>query len=112
MQLAYNFPLSKSAEITPNFPWLSSVLYESEYESQLWMLYNSHKQLVACGDAFPSKWAAKVDKEDYTLKVHVRSENRQALDKLTDLPLMLSTKLTNSVTMDVYGSFDQVRKHQ
>lgn len=60
LQLAYNFSLGKATEITPNFPLLSNVLYESELESQLWMLYNSHKQLVACGDAFPSKWTTKV----------------------------------------------------
>ncbi len=49
----------------------------------------------------------KVEKEDYTLRVHIRSENRPVLEKLTDLPLMLMSKLTNSVSMDVYGSFDQ-----
>ncbi len=73
------------------------------------MLYNSHKQLVACGDAFPTKWTVKVDKEDYVLRVHVRSENKAVLDKLTDLPLLLTSKLTNSgVSMDIYTSHDQV----
>ena len=60
LQLTYNFNIAKATEITPNFPLLSDVLYESEFESQLWMLYNSHKQLVSSGDAYPSKWFAKV----------------------------------------------------
>lgn len=34
---------------------LCNVLYESEFEAQMWMIYNSCKQLVAVGDAFPSK---------------------------------------------------------
>jgi len=29
------------------------------------------------------------------------------LDKLTDLPLLLSSKLSSNVNLDVYGSFDQ-----
>ena len=60
LQLTYNFSVNKSGEITPNFPMLSDVLYESEFISQLWMLYNSHKQLVGVGDAYASKWATKV----------------------------------------------------
>jgi tripeptidyl-peptidase-2 len=58
--LTYNFSVSKATEITPQFPWMCDLLYESEFESQLWMLYNSHKQLVACGDAYAPRWAAKV----------------------------------------------------
>ena len=50
----------QAAEITPNLSLLSDVLYESEFESQLWMLYNSNKQFVACGDAYPSRWSVKV----------------------------------------------------
>ena len=60
LQLSYNFTISKATELTANFPLLSDVLYESEFESQLWMVYNSHKQLVHSGDAYPSKWNAKV----------------------------------------------------
>ena len=107
LQLSYSFSLAKSTEVTPSLPWLSGVLYESEFESQLWQLYNSHRQLVACGDAFPAKWAAKVDKEEYVLRAHVRSESRAVLERLTDLPLTLASKLTSSVGVDVYGSFDQ-----
>ncbi len=59
LQCTYVFSVPKAAEITPNLPWLSDVLYESEFESQLWMLYNSHKQLIACGDAYPSKYSVK-----------------------------------------------------
>ena len=81
LQLTYNFNVSKSTDITPNLALLSDVLYESEFESQLWMLYNSQKQLVACGDAYPSRWSVKVVKDDYVLKAHVRHEKKDVLDK-------------------------------
>lgn len=60
LQLTYNFNVNKASEITPNLSLLSEVLYESEFISQFWVLYNSHKQFVSCGDAYAPKWTAKV----------------------------------------------------
>ncbi|CAG0908100.1 unnamed protein product, partial [Darwinula stevensoni] len=45
--LTYNFNISRSVEISPENPLLGEYLYESEYEGQLWMLYDSNKRLVA-----------------------------------------------------------------
>src|SRR6218665_2522531 len=52
IELTYAFSKTKAGEITIDFSMLSSLLYESEYESQLWMLYNCHKELLRCGDAY------------------------------------------------------------
>ena len=60
LQLLYNVTVAKSTEITPNLPLLTDVLYESEFISQLWILYNSHKQYVSSGDAYAQKWTVKV----------------------------------------------------
>jgi len=52
LELTYSFSKSKAGEIVPDFCLLSSLLYESTYESQLWMLYDANKQLIDCGDAY------------------------------------------------------------
>ncbi|XP_055927693.1 tripeptidyl-peptidase 2-like isoform X2 [Argiope bruennichi] len=102
LQLTYAFSVTRSTEITPVFSLLSELLYESEFESQLWMLFDYNKQLIAVGDAYPSKYAAKVDKGDYTLKLQIRHEDSALLEKLSEVPLLISIKLSSNISIDIY----------
>ncbi|KRT78345.1 Peptidase, partial [Oryctes borbonicus] len=107
LNLSYTFHLNKATEVCPNSPLLSDVLYESEFESQLWMLFDNNKQFLGCGDAYPSKYTIKLSKGDYTIKLHIRHDKKDYLDKLADAPLLLNQKLTNPITLDVYSSHSQ-----
>ncbi|XP_066603717.1 tripeptidyl-peptidase 2 [Prorops nasuta] len=105
LQLTYTFHIAKATEITPNAALLSDLLYESEYESQLWMIYDSNKQFICCGDAYPTKYTVqKIEKGDYTLKMHIRHEKKELLDRLIDMPLLLNQKLSAPISLDVYAS--------
>lgn len=49
----------------------------------------------------------KLEKGDYILKMHVRHEKKDLLDRLTDMPLLLSQKLSNPISLDVYANQSQ-----
>jgi len=104
LQLQYSFTVAKATELTLNLPLLSEVLYESEMESQLWMLFDTNKRLVGSGDAYPKNWSLKVEKGDYILKAHVRHEKRDLLDRFNETSLLVSSKLPSPASLDVYSS--------
>ncbi|XP_065194194.1 tripeptidyl-peptidase 2-like isoform X1 [Sycon ciliatum] len=105
LQLTYKFQLSsKSQEVSPQFRWLESMLYESDYHGQLWMLFDCNKRYITSGDAFADRYTTKLEKGEYTLKLQVRHHNSQRLDILKDLPLSVATKLSNAISLDIYES--------
>lgn len=102
--LTYNFHQSKTSEITPNCPLLSDLLYESEYESQMWMLFDGNKQYMGAGDAYPHQYTLKLDKGDYTLKLQVRHEKKDMLERLKEMVILIDQKLSSSLSVDVYST--------
>lgn len=100
----YNFHIAKATEVSPIISLLCDMLYESEFESQMWMLYNSCKQLMATGDAYPTKYTVKLEKGDYTLRLSVRHENKALLEKLQELPAVIQQRLQQPISLDVYSS--------
>lgn len=103
--LTYNLNLSKSQEVAFSLPMLTSVLYESEYESQLWMCFDSNKKMVSCGDAYSANNYAKLNKGDYVIRMQVRQEKRDLLEKLNEATLTASFKLATPISLDVYASY-------
>nr|CAB3267194.1 tripeptidyl-peptidase 2 [Phallusia mammillata] len=100
----YSLHLSKSSDVTISFPLLSDLLYENEYNSQIWLMFDSNKSFIAAGDAYPHQYPQKLDKGDYTIRLQVSHSSRDALHRLKDAALTVKTKLTSNISLEVFGS--------
>lgn len=104
IELLYKIYIVRLADVTINFAPLSSMLYESDFESQLWMLHDSAtKAFITAGDAFPSGYSKKLDKGDYILRLQVRHEKQDTLEKLKDLYVTIQSKLSSQIMLDLYS---------
>lgn len=102
--LTYNLHLSKNQEVALHTPLLSDVLYESEFESQFWMLFDANKMLVGCGDAYSNATFMKLDKGDYTVRLQIRHEKREFLEKVSEVVMQATFKLATPIVLDAYLS--------
>jgi len=102
--LTYSFVLSKEAEVTPRAPLFDDLLYDSEYESQYWMIFDQNKELIKAGDAFPVKYnyTAKLT-GTMTLLFQLRHEVKEQLEKMRNMVMNMYIKLNTSINLDCYA---------
>lgn len=103
--LTYVLNLSKTQEVAFSFPLLNNVLYESEFESQLFMCFDSNRRQIAVGDAYSGNTFYKLNKGEYTIKVQVRHEKKDLLEKVNEATLTTHFKLSSSLSLDIYSSY-------
>jgi tripeptidyl-peptidase-2 len=90
--LTYTITQEADGDVTPRFPTLNGVLYESAYMAQMYMIFDSDKKLLGCGDAWPEK--CKVPKGKATVKIVVRHERVELLQGLKSMLLLLERSLS------------------
>lgn len=103
--LTYVLNLSKAQEVAFSLPLLNNVLYESEFESQLYMCFDSNRRQLVVGDAYSGNNFYKLNKGEYTIKVQVRHEKKELLEKLNEATLTASFKLSTPLSLDIYSSY-------
>lgn len=103
--LTFTLNLNKQQEVAFSLPLLNNVLYESEFDSQFWMCFDSNKKLVASGDAYSGSTFIKMTKGEYTIRVQVRHEKKELLEKVNEATLTAAFKLSNPLSLDVFGSY-------
>jgi len=102
--LQYAFSLSEDADVTPLLSMLNDKIYEVEFESQLQMVFDANKQLIATDDTFPESMHLK--KGDYVLRLQLRHKDRAALEMLKTLDLTLAIDLAKPIGVSAYEVTD------
>lgn len=105
-QFVYNLHINKSQEVAFHFPLFYSNLYEAEFESQFFMVFDANKMMVCCFDAYSDTSFTKLDKGDYTIKLQVRHEKKEYLEKISEAVLLVTFKLQNAINLEVFKSFN------
>mmetsp|Transcript_19090 Transcript_19090/g.31942 ORF Transcript_19090/g.31942 Transcript_19090/m.31942 type:complete len:1345 (-) Transcript_19090:227-4261(-) len=104
--LEYNIEIedSKNNTVTPRWPVWNEVLYESPFSGQFYMIYDSQKQLVSCGDAYADRTSVKLPKGHYTVRLQVKHDDAGLLETYDSTPMVLERQLDSSIKVPCYGS--------
>lgn len=103
--LTYALHLGKASEVSLHAPLLSDYLYESEFESQLWQLFDVNRMMVLCGDAYSSEAFIKLEKGEYVARLQVRHERRDLLERVNDTTMLVTFKLPSAIALEAHVSY-------
>jgi len=108
--LEYTLKLEEDAEITPQALLLNDRLYESVFEGQMVMIFDSNKRYMACTDAWPTP--VKLKKGEYTARLQVRHDDASLLERIKTMPLSFDRKLEKTIALKAYPSFNNAISSQ
>ncbi|KAG0356592.1 subtilase family-domain-containing protein [Gamsiella multidivaricata] len=90
----------ESVSVTPRFPSLNDLLYDSPVEVLL-IVSDVNNKVVGYGDVYIHKF--KLPKGDYSLRLQIRHENEETLEKFRHLPGVFDFGLAKAQTLEVSG---------
>ncbi|KAI5070002.1 hypothetical protein GOP47_0014345 [Adiantum capillus-veneris] len=104
--LTYKFNLAEACKVTPRLPALNKRMYDNEFESQFYMIADVNKRVLAMGDVYPK--GVKLSKGDYTLRLHLRHDNIQYLEKLKKAVIFIDKSLEekNFIRLSFFSCID------
>ncbi|KAL5708116.1 tripeptidyl-peptidase II [Ranunculus cassubicifolius] len=91
LTLTYKFKVEDGAKVKPCFPLLNNRIYDTKFESQFYMISDSNKRVHSMGDVYPKP--TKLPKGDYNLRLYLRHDNVQYLEKMRQLVMFIEKDL-------------------
>ncbi|XP_024527545.1 tripeptidyl-peptidase 2 [Selaginella moellendorffii] len=106
LTLIYKVNLSEGGKYTPRFPALNGRVYDNEFESQFYMIYDANKRVLSMGDVYPK--GVKLSKGEYTIRLLIRHDNSSFLEKLKKAVLFIDRGLEekNYIKLSSYSNID------
>ncbi|KAL7749119.1 hypothetical protein RI367_005524 [Sorochytrium milnesiophthora] len=95
-----------NTSITPRIPALTELLYDSPHDGILLMVYDVNKRLLATHDVYPKQIKLEA-KGEYTIRVQVRHEAIDYLERLQNLVLCIDYAV-KAVSLDFITSRNAV----
>ncbi|MFP6765530.1 MAG: tripeptidyl peptidase II, partial [Planctomycetaceae bacterium] len=99
-ELVLTYPVSGAGAVTPYFPRVDDLLYDSEFGGFLIAIFDPNGRRIGTDDIWPH--AIGIGKGDHTLKLWIRHDSRSKLDALRSMPMALERSLGSPVTLPVY----------
>ncbi|KAF3954240.1 hypothetical protein CMV_020394 [Castanea mollissima] len=105
LTLTYKFKLEDAAEVKPQIPLLNNRVYDTKFESQFYMIYDTNRRIYAMGDVYPN--FSKLPKGEYNLQLY-QHDNVQYLEKLKQLVLFTERNLEekNVIRLNFFSQLD------
>ncbi|CAD5234905.1 unnamed protein product [Bursaphelenchus xylophilus] len=109
LHLTYKFNVSKPAEYSFWLPEITDYLYENPFECILVHIYEG-RRFVHASSSFPQRYYKRLSKGDHRVKIQIRHQNDQLLEKFKDAVLELRWKLSAALTIDCYRTHAEALK--
>lgn len=100
--LSYEFTQEEKGCFVPRVPALQGVLYESAFESQMMLAFDSDKKYLGVADAWPGKITAPKGK--VTIRLQVRHDDPAMLEKLKDITIWIERQMEKEIDLSVFSS--------
>ncbi|KAF9164796.1 hypothetical protein DFQ26_001030 [Actinomortierella ambigua] len=88
----------ETVSVSPRFPSLNNLLYDSNYELFI-IVSDVNNKVVGYGDVYVKTF--KLPKGEYTLRLQLRHESEELLEKVRHLPGVFDFSLTKSVSLEI-----------
>lgn len=103
--LEYAFDAAEDGEVTFRAPLLNGLLYEAEFDSQFFLVFDKQKKRVGFGDAWPDP--TKLKKGAHTVKYQVKHDDMKKLAALKDMMVVAERKLKDPVAVPCFADAGQ-----
>ncbi|MFQ5732795.1 MAG: S8 family serine peptidase [Planctomycetaceae bacterium] len=101
-ELVLTYEFAYAGSVTPRFPQLDGLLYDSPVGNHFWMLFDPAKRRIAADDMWPR--AVRLGKGTHMLKLQIRHTSIPVLKRFQSMPLVLDAPMRSKIKLAGYRS--------